>query len=37
MRHLAVRIAVILDLWLLFDPKSKIIARWRTRRGWGRG
>jgi hypothetical protein len=37
MRHHAVRIAVILDLWLILDQKSKIIARWRTRRGRGRG
>ena len=26
-KHLAVRIAVILDFWLLFDQKSKIIAK----------
>jgi hypothetical protein len=27
MRHRAGCVAVILDLWLLFDQKSKIIAR----------
>jgi hypothetical protein len=31
MRRLAVRIDVILDLWLRFDQKSKIITRRRGR------